>query len=63
MQEFVSERISDGHKLRNQPDYIIPRVNTVHNGNDSIRHLGSLIWQLVPHKSRFASSLSYLTNR
>ena len=58
MQEFVSERITDSRKLRNQSDFIIPRVNSVHNGDDSIRHLGPLIWQLIPHEIRFASKLS-----
>ena len=57
IREFFSERIYEGPKLRNQPDFAIPRVNSVHNGDDSIRHLGPLVWELVPSNIRLLSSL------
>ena len=43
--------------MRNNSEYIVPRTNTVHNGDDSLRHLGPLIWNIVPDYIKCKSSL------
>ena len=57
MQELFFERIYEGPKLRNQPVFAIPRVNSVHYGDDSIRHLGPLVWELIPSNIKLLSSI------
>ena len=40
-----------------QSDFDIPRIKSVYKGEDSLRYLGPLIWQLVPKKTKSLSSL------
>ena len=51
-------RQANGHNLRSQSDFIIPQVNTVLKGENSIRYLGPLIWNLIPSDIKEAESLS-----
>ena len=36
------------YSLMHKPDFIIPRVKSVHNGAESITVLGPKIWEMVP---------------
>ena len=42
--------------LRYQEDFLVPKVNTVLNGDCSVSYLGPLIWNQVPDS--FKSSIS-----
>ena len=48
MKDIFSDRTYVGPALRSQTDILIPRTNSVHNGDDSLRHLGPLIWNVIP---------------
>lgn len=58
MNEIFTEKKCNGPKIRLQSDFDIPFVKTVYKGNDSLRYLGPLIWQLVPEKTKKLSSLT-----
>ena len=36
-----------GPSLRSESEFCRPNINTVHYGEDSLRHFGSLIWDLI----------------
>lgn len=57
MNGIFLENKNGGPKLRSQIDFIVPRVNTVFKGDDSLRHLGPLIWNIIPNKIKQLSSL------
>ena len=48
MKDVFSDNVHKEPNLRYVPEFAVPRVNTVHNGDDSLRHLGPLVWQIVP---------------
>ena len=48
MQELFYNSANVRPNLRKAADFVVPRVNTVHKGDDSLRHLGPLIWEIVP---------------
>ena len=48
MQELFYNSANIRPNLRKAADFVVPRVNTVHKGDDSLRHLGPLIWEIVP---------------
>ena len=59
--EFVNAIFTEKEKcaltLRTQSDFTVPRTRTVHKGDDSLRHLGPLIWNIVPREIRCLPSL------
>ena len=57
--EFFTKRVYNRAPLRTQSEYVVPRVNSVHNGDDSIRHLGPLIWEMVPRRLKISPNLSH----
>ena len=44
------------YDLRSQSDFGVPGINTVFYGTNSIRHLGSVIWNSLPNDSRNTSA-------
>ena len=58
MSDIFSKREYNGPILRNQIELEVPPVNTVYKGDDSLRHLGPLIWQIVPTNLKESSSLN-----
>ena len=36
------------YNLRSQSKFVVPSVRTVHNGQNSVRYYGSLIWNMMP---------------
>ena len=58
MNEIFRDKKYYGPELRFQNDFCVPRVNTVLKGDDSLRHLGPLIWNIVPDKLKQLPSLS-----
>ena len=35
------------YNLRSKSKFVVPSVRTVHNGQNSIQHFGSLIWNMI----------------
>ena len=52
---FELSKISN---LRTQHHLAIPQVNTVHQGKNSIRYFGPVIWNSIPHEIRNLKSLN-----
>ena len=42
---------------RTQSDFLIPQVNSVHFGEDSLRFLGPKIWNIIPEEVRKSDTL------
>ena len=57
MNEIFIERKYKGPNLRSQTDFHILNVHTVYKGEDSLKHFGPLIWEIVPDKIKKSSSL------
>ena len=55
---FIDNKDND-HKLRVQRDFKTPKVNTVYKGDDSLRHLGPLVWNIVPKELKLSKSLKH----
>ena len=55
---FLDKKYTGGPKLRSKTEFCIPRVNTVYKGDDSLRHLGPLIWEILPDKLKQCPSLT-----
>ena len=58
MNDIFLENKCYGQQLRSKTDFFVPRVNTVFKGDDSLRHLGPLIWKIVPDRLKILPSLS-----
>ena len=58
MNGIFIEKADDGHKLRSNIDFCVPRVNSVFKGDDLLTHLGPLIWSIVPDHLKELSSLN-----
>ena len=55
--DIFREKKHNGPVIRSQVDFAVPRVKTVYKGDDSLRHLGPLIWQIVPDYLKQSGSL------
>ena len=43
--------------LRSNNDFLLPQVNTVHYGHDSLRYLGCKIWELIPSEIKTSTDI------
>ena len=57
MQEIFCENESH-YNLRNNNEFIQPRVRSVNNGTESVRFKGPQLWQMLPQPIRKSESLS-----
>ena len=57
MNEIFVENKDNGHELRKKTEFCVPRVNTVYKGDDSLRHLGPLVWKIIPVSLKQCPSL------
>ena len=57
MNDIFTDRNYCGPELRTQADFSIPLVKTVYKGDDWLRHLGPLIWKIVPQELKEAHTL------
>ena len=48
MQEVFLVKEQGNYNLRNQTDFVIPKVKCVNYGSESIRVLGPKIWESLP---------------
>ena len=44
-------------KQRGRNDFVIPKINTVNRGEETVRYRGPKTWELVPEEIRNALSL------
>ena len=51
---------ADQYSLRNRSQFIIPNVKTVNHGFESLRYLGSKIWETIPSHLKEIDSLKTL---
>ena len=51
------KRNSNPYNTRLQSDFVIPRINTVLKGSNSIRYYGPVIWNLIPSEIKYVDSL------
>ena len=51
------------YHLRGNTDFLVPSVNTVHFGKDSLQYFGSVIWKLVPSNILACSELKEFKNK
>ena len=56
MQEIFCENMTH-YNLRNNNEFIQPRVRSVNNGSESVRFKGLQLWQTVPPTIRNSESL------
>lgn len=61
--EIFPDRKYQGPKLRSQMDFYSPFVNTVYNGEDSLRYFGPLIWNTVPDRLKKIPSLNIFKSK
>ena len=50
MNEIFIDRKYSRPDLRTQTEFVIPPINTVYKGENSLRYLGPLIWKIVSDK-------------
>ena len=54
---IFQQRKSDRYEFRQNSCFILPSVNSVHNGTETVRYLGPKIWELVPSHIKEIDSL------
>ena len=63
MHEIFPDRNYIGPEIRSQKDFALPRVNSVNNGQDTLRFLGPKIWEMIHTSIKHAGSLSIFKNK
>ena len=53
LKEIFVERDYNGPALRTVSDFVMPKINTVHFGEDSLRFFGNKIWNLIPPEIKY----------
>ena len=48
LNDIFIERVYNGPALRKVPEFVMPPINSVHFGEDSLRYFGSKVWNLIP---------------
>ena len=51
------------YNTRAKSDFIIPQINTVLKGSNSIRYYGPVIWNSVPAEIKYVNSLQTFKNK
>ena len=57
LKEIFTERDYNGPALRTVTDFVMPNINTVHFGEDSLRFFGYKIWNLIPPEMKYVETL------
>ena len=55
---FIKSSEFNVQRTRSQNDFMRPRVNTVHYGNDSLRDFGPRVWNILPNEIKSSTHLS-----
>ena len=56
--DIFQQRDESRYNTRKNSYFVLPSVNTVHNGTETIRYLGPKIWELVPQNIKEKDSLA-----
>ena len=56
---FVDRNCNDPH-LRSQVDFEVPPVKSVNNGQETLRYLGPIIWEMIPNSMKNSASSGIL---
>ena len=59
MKEIFPDRNYSGPHLRSQVDFEVPPVNSVNNGQETLRFLGPIIWEMIPNGIKHSVSFEY----
>ena len=63
IEKLFTRKENNFYALRNESEFKVPKVNTVYRGDDSLRHLGPLIWDIVPQEIKLSNSLFQFKRR
>ena len=63
MKEIFPDRNYSGPHLHSQVDFEVPPVNSVNNGQETLRFLGPIIWEMTPNGIKHSVSLSIFKNK
>ena len=63
MHKIFPDRNYNGPELRSQTDFEIPHINSVNNGQGTLRFIGPQIWEMIPDSIKRATSLSIFKNK
>ena len=55
--DIFTDKEYTGHNVRKYTDFSIPAVNSVYNGECSLRYLGPMIWNILPTNLKQISTL------
>ena len=48
LKDIFIDRLYQGPTLRSLSEFVVPQVNTIHYGHDSLRYFGAKIWNMIP---------------
>ena len=63
MKEIFPDRNYSGPHLGSQVDFEVPPVNSDNNGQETLRFLGPIIWEMIPNGIKHSVSLSIFKNK
>ena len=63
MKEIFPDRNYNGPHLRSQVDFEVPPVKSVNNGQEILRFLGPIIWEMIPNGIKHSVSLNIFKNK
>ena len=55
--EIFMKKGNNGLDLRSKNTFLLPKANTVHYGNDSLKYLGCKIWNIIPNEMKLCESV------
>ena len=48
LKDIFIDRLYQGPTLRSLSEFVVPQVNTIHYGHDSLHYFGAKIWNMIP---------------
>ena len=63
MHEIFPDRNYNGPDIRSQKDFEVPLVNSVNNGQETLRYLGPIVWEMIPNSIKDSASLNIFKNK
>ena len=58
MNGIFTRHNNNAYNLRSHTEFYRPKVNTVYSGENSLRHFGPLVWNMVPENYKMSSNLN-----
>ena len=57
LNDVFVKRVYNGPALRSVSDFVTPRINSVHFGEDSLKYFGCNIWNIIPYDIKNSCNL------